>query len=128
YNEEVVLERKLLNALALDYPTDRLQIVVVADGSSDGTVAVARRFAGHGVAVMHRAERAGKTAALNRGVAQAAGEIVVFSDANNLFDPDALRKLVRHFADATVGGVCGVKQLRQGNDRESTVGDGLYWR
>ena len=128
YNEEDVLERKLLNSLDLDYPADLLQVMVVADGSTDATPAIARRFAGRGVVVLHRPGRAGKTAALNRGVAQADGEIVVFSDANNMFDRQALRTLVRHFADETVGGVCGVKQIREAKDRDSTVGDGLYWR
>lgn len=128
YNEEVVLEGKLLNSLSLDYPADRLQILIVADGSTDATKAVADGFAGRGVVVLHQPGRAGKTAALNRGMERASGEIVVFSDANNLFDNQALRHLVRHFSDGAVGGVCGIKQIRDANERESTVGDGLYWR
>jgi biofilm PGA synthesis N-glycosyltransferase PgaC len=128
YNEERVLESKLANSLALDYPGDRLQIIVVADGSDDDTAAIGMRHRSMGVELLHRPERRGKTAALNRGVAKATGEVVVFSDANNVFDAGALRKLVRHFRNPQVGGVCGAKHVYESNDRDSSVGDGLYWR
>lgn len=128
YNEERVIRDKLLNTLSLSYPAQRLEVVVAADGSNDATRDIAASFAEQGVRVLHDPQRRGKTAALNRGVAVARGEIVVFSDANNMFDADALRKLVRHFADPRVGGVCGLKQIYESKDRESAVGDGLYWK
>jgi poly-beta-1,6-N-acetyl-D-glucosamine synthase len=128
YNEERVIRDKLLNTLSLDYPANRLQIVVAADGSSDTTRDIAAGFADRGVRVLHQPQRRGKTAALNRAVAAAGGDIVLFSDANNQFNTDAIRKLVRHFADPRVGGVCGLKQIFESADRESAVGDGLYWR
>jgi cellulose synthase/poly-beta-1,6-N-acetylglucosamine synthase-like glycosyltransferase len=77
---------------------------------------------------MHHPDRRGKTAALNRAVERADGEIIVFSDANNDFSPNALRELVKHFSDPAVGGVCGVKRIKPASDRQASVGDGLYWK
>lgn len=128
YNEERVIEGKIRNSLALDYPHDRLEIIVVSDGSADRTPAIVASFADQGVIGLHDPPRRGKSAALNRGVGRAEGDIVVFSDANNDFAPDALRVLVRHFADPAVGGVCGVKQIKPAADRHSTQGDSMYWR
>lgn len=128
YNEERVIEDKLRNALALDYPRDRLQIIVAADGSDDATAARAAGFVAHGVEVLHEPARRGKSAALNRAVAVATGDIVLFSDANNDFNPGALRALVRHFDDPEVGGVCGRKDIEPADEREASGGDGLYWR
>ena len=128
YNEERVIGKKLDNSLSLDYPADRLQIIVVSDGTTDRTPAIVAQYADRGVVSLHRPEREGKTSALNRAVTAATGEIVVFSDANNDFSEDAIRMLVRHFADAKVGGVCGLKQIKPANDRHASTGDGLYWR
>ncbi|MEO8152862.1 MAG: glycosyltransferase family 2 protein [Rhizobacter sp.] len=127
YNEERVIEGKLRNALALQYPTP-IEIIVVSDGSNDSTPQLVSAFSQQGVVSMHESARRGKTAALNRGVAAARGEILVFSDANNDFNADALLALVQHFAEPGVGGVCGVKHIREATDRESSQGDGLYWR
>jgi len=127
YNEERVIEAKLHNTLSLDYPPERLRIIVACQGSSDTTPDIARSFEPHGVFVLHDPRRAGKTAALNEAVAHCSSDIIVFSDANNAFDRDALRQLVAHFADPEVGGVTGLKQIRAADDRESSVGDGLYW-
>jgi cellulose synthase/poly-beta-1,6-N-acetylglucosamine synthase-like glycosyltransferase len=128
YNEERVIAAKLRNTLALDYPKERIEIIVVSDGSNDTTEAIVRSFAPDGVVSLHDPQRRGKTAALNRAVGRANGDIVVFSDANNDFAPDAVRKLVRHFADPSVGGVCGAKRIKPDAERQSSVGDGLYWR
>lgn len=127
FNEEKVIEAKLLNSLELDYP-GTLEIIVVSDGSNDTTPDIVRRYADRGVVSMHEVPRRGKTAALNRGVAAARGEILVFSDANNDFNRDALKALIGHFASREVGGVCGVKHIKEARDRESSTGDGLYWR
>ena len=127
YNEERVIEAKLRNALELEYPLP-VEVIVVSDGSTDGTQQLVSGFAARGVISMHEAARRGKTAALNRGVAAARGEVIVFSDANNDFNTNALVALAQHFAEPNVGGVCGVKHIREARDRESSVGDGLYWR
>lgn len=128
YNEERVIDAKLRNTLSLIYPPDRLRIIVAAQGSTDATVSIARSFELDGVTVLHDPRRRGKTAALNEAVAQCQSEIIVFSDANNAFEPDAVQRLVHHFADPAIGGVSGLKQIRPADDRESSVGDSLYWR
>ncbi len=128
YNEERVIAAKLRNTLSLDYPREKLRVMVAADGSDDGTVGLAQGFADQGVRVLHHPARRGKTAALNRAVADATSEVIVFSDANNMFNPDALRHLVKHFADEQVGGVCGLKHIVESHDRESAAGDSMYWR
>ena len=110
YNEEAVIRQKIENSLALDYPAERLQVLVVSDGSTDRTVAIARSFADSRLAVVEVTKRGGKTTGLNVSVPRATGEIVVFTDANAMFPPDAVRKVVRHFADPTIGLVTGWTQ------------------
>jgi glycosyltransferase involved in cell wall biosynthesis len=107
YNEERVLAAKLANSLVLDYPADRLEILVASDGSTDRTDAIAGKFAGRGVRLLRVEGRQGKTAAQNAAVAAAKGEIVVFSDANALYEPDAIRRLVAHYTNPSVGCVEG---------------------
>lgn len=128
YNEERVIEAKIRNSLELDYPRERLHVMVVSDGSTDSTPRIAERFRSTGVQSLHQPERRGKTAALNRAVDAATSEIVVFSDANNMFEKDAIRELVKHFSDPRVGGVCGLKQIYDAPQRESSQGDSLYWK
>lgn len=128
FNEEKVIAGKLDNALQLEYPADRFEVIVVADGSDDGTQEVASRYSDRGVKVLWEPERKGKSAALNRGVAEAKGDIVVLSDANNDFGKNAIRALVAPFRNPKVGGVCGLKSIATGEGRESEAGDSLYWR
>jgi cellulose synthase/poly-beta-1,6-N-acetylglucosamine synthase-like glycosyltransferase len=122
YNEEVVIARRIENLLALDYPADKLQIVVTSDASMDRTQEIALQYPG--VLVVPN-PRGGKVAAQDRAVRQTSSEIVAFSDANCTWEADALRKLVRAFADPDVAYVCG--QLRilaaDGGNKE-----GIYWR
>ncbi len=127
YNEEAVIARKLDNSLALDYPADKLQILVTADGSSDRTPEIAATFAGRGVELTYEPPRRGKLAAINRAMQQARGDIVVFSDANNMYAADTLRQMVAPFADPSVGVVTGAKSIVRG---DSALGEseGLYWR
>jgi biofilm PGA synthesis N-glycosyltransferase PgaC len=127
YNEAEVIAAKLKNSLALDYPPGKLDILVAADGSQDETVAVVQRFLGPRVSLSYQPVRQGKMAAINRVVAQARGEIVVFSDANNFYASDAIRQLVRPFADPQVAAASGAKRIVRG---DSALGDteGLYWR
>ncbi len=127
YNEEQVIAQKLDNSLALDYPPDRLEIIVAADGSDDRTVEIVEQFAGRGVALSFDAPRRGKMAAINRAMAIAQGEIVVFSDANNLYAADTLRQLTQPFGDPKVGAVTGAKSIWHA-DGALGRSEGLYWR
>ncbi len=125
YNEEDVIERKLENVLALDYPPEQLEIVVTSDASTDATHAIVARFAGRGVRLIE-CERGGKVAAQDRAVRETTGEIVAFGDANVEWEPDALRELVAPFADPDVGMACG--QVRLVNPAGGTNQEGVYWR
>jgi poly-beta-1,6-N-acetyl-D-glucosamine synthase len=126
YNEEQVIEEKLRNSHALDYPADLLQLIIAADGSDDRTAEIAQRDSR--VEVLYRPERRGKMAAINRAVAAARGDILVFSDANNLYTPETLRELVAPFADPAVGVVTGRKAIDDGHGRPLDRAEGLYWR
>jgi cellulose synthase/poly-beta-1,6-N-acetylglucosamine synthase-like glycosyltransferase len=107
HNERESIETKLENSLALDYPQDRLAIVVASDGSSDGTNAIVCQYEEKGVLGYYFPERAGKMSAINRILPEVQTDIVVLSDANVIYAPDAIRKLVRNFADDDVGAVSG---------------------
>jgi cellulose synthase/poly-beta-1,6-N-acetylglucosamine synthase-like glycosyltransferase len=126
YNEEAVIERRLDNLLALDYPADRLEIVVASDASTDRTnelvVAVAAR---EPRVRLLDCERGGKVAAQDRAVRETSGDVVAFSDANATWAPDALRHLVADLADPEVAYVCGRLRLE---DAGGTNREGLYWR
>jgi cellulose synthase/poly-beta-1,6-N-acetylglucosamine synthase-like glycosyltransferase len=126
HDEEAVIERRLENLLALDYPQDRVEIVVASDASTDATDDIVTRVAeGEPRVRLLRCERGGKVAAQNRAVRETNGEIVAFSDANATWAVPALRKLVRNFADPDVAYVCG--QLRL-DDAAGTNREGAYWR
>lgn len=127
YNEERVIESKLQNSLELDYPKDRLQIIVAADGSTDKTVQIVDQFKAKGVDLSFKAGRAGKMAAINRAMQKATGEIVVFSDANNLYAKDAIRMIVIPYSLKSVGGVSGSKRIMKG-DGLLGHSEGLYWK
>jgi glycosyltransferase involved in cell wall biosynthesis len=122
YAEEAVIGGKVADALALDYPRERLEIVVACDGSPDATPALAREA---GADVVLELPHGGKIRAQDAAVAQARGDIVAFSDANALWERDALGRLVEPFADPAVGYVCG--QVRFLNEA-GTNQEGLYWR
>lgn len=127
YNEERDLAAKLENTLALDYPGDSLEIIVASDCSSDRTDEIARAFASRGVRLHRQPERLGKTAAQNAAVELARGEVILFSDATTLYQPDVLRVMVPSFADETVGCVAG--RLVYVDPTASSVGRGAksYW-
>jgi cellulose synthase/poly-beta-1,6-N-acetylglucosamine synthase-like glycosyltransferase len=127
YNEELVLAAKLENTLALDYPRELLEIIVASDCSTDGTDQIARGFAPRGVRLYRQAQRLGKTAAQNAAVEQASGEIILFSDATSLYQPNAVKALLPSFADPTVGCVAG--RLIYVDPAQSRIGSGArsYW-
>src|SRR5215813_2654418 len=126
-NERRDIAAKLENALALDYPKGLLQIIVASDCSDDGTDEIVRRFADRGVVLSRQGARDGKTRAQHRAALISNGEILVFSDATTRFEPDALRKLLRAFADPSVG--CGAGQLVYRPERSSAVAASCrsYW-
>ena len=126
YNEEAYIEEKLRNCLALDYPSDRLEIVVASDGSTDRTNAIVQRFASRGVKLLAM-EHLGKSAMLSRAVPLLRGEVVAFSDISSQLAPDALRKTVRNFSDPSVGCVSGAYYLKGGADLRAH-GEGAYWK
>ena len=128
YNEEKVIRQKIINSLALNYPLKHLDIIIVSDGSDDRTHDIALEFRDKGINALHRPEREGKSAALNRAVKHALGEIVVFSDANNDFNEDSIQLLVHHFADDRIGAVTGAKHVYDDSAREASKGDNLYWK
>ena len=107
YNEAQILVDKLTNSLQLDYPRDKLRIVVVSDGSTDGTNAIAAEFADRGIELLALSPNRGKISALNEVIKMITSEIIVLSDANAMYDPQAIRKLVRHFVDPAIGAVSG---------------------
>jgi cellulose synthase/poly-beta-1,6-N-acetylglucosamine synthase-like glycosyltransferase len=125
-DEERYIAKRIANALAMDYPKDRLQIVVASDGSTDQTAAIVRRSADPRVQLLDYSRRRGKAAVLNDSVPRLTGEIVLFSDANTFFEADAARRLVYWFSDCRVVAVCGRLVLTDpvtGRNIDST-----YWR
>ena len=124
YNEDSVIARRLDNLLELDYPREKLTIVVASDASTDRTEEIVAGFADRGVG-LERCPRGGKVAAQNRAVAATDADVVAFSDANATWAPDALRKLVRNFADPDVAYVCGRLNLQSDDGRNK---EGVYWR
>ena len=128
YNEASWLPRRLENLLALRYPSELVDILVGSDGSTDATAEVARSFGGKGVRLIESAARCGKTALLNRMVALASGDIIVYTDANALFAPETVERLVAPFVSPSVGCVVGeLVYVNQGTPRVR-AGEGLYWR
>ena len=126
HNEADVIEAKIENALALDYPRERLRIIVTSDASNDGTDEIVERWASQGIELV-RAERGGKVNAQDTAV-RAIGDwpdVIAFSDANCAWEPDALRRLVRPFADSRVAYVCGRLSLHKA---DGTNREGAYWR
>lgn len=122
HNEEAVIERRLANVLEQEYPRERLQLVVASDGSTDATVArICRSFP---MATVVDLPRVGKTAALNAGAEAADGEILVFTDANTVFAPGALRAVVAPFADPSVGAVAGDQRYLHAGDGH---GERAHW-
>jgi cellulose synthase/poly-beta-1,6-N-acetylglucosamine synthase-like glycosyltransferase len=127
YNEERDIKEKIENTLSLDYPKDKLQVIVASDGSTDLTDEIVKRYEEKGVILFRQEGRVGKTETQNNAVKRAGGEIVLFSDATTVYQANALRLLLRHFADRTVGCVAG--KLVYLDDRDSGVGKGAksYW-
>jgi cellulose synthase/poly-beta-1,6-N-acetylglucosamine synthase-like glycosyltransferase len=128
YNEETEIGDTIENKLSLDYPPERMQLIVVSDGSSDRTDAIARSFAGPRTQFIRQEPRQGKTAALNRAFSEATGDLLLFSDANSRWERSALRHLVAPFADPEVGYVTGTLMYLNPGDVPSAASCGAYMR
>src|SRR5437870_2928908 len=125
YNEEAVIRARLENALAMDYPPQKLEIVVASDGSSDNTAKIVDSFADRGIRLLDYRQRRGKMAVLNAAVPELKGEILLLSDANTDIDAAAPKKLARWFQDPALGVVCG-RLILVGRETGKNV-DNLYW-
>jgi len=128
YNEARVIGEKIENTLSLEYPREKLEIVVISDASDDGTDEIVASFADRGVRLFRQETRRGKAAGLTRFLPQTRGQIVVFSDANSLYQPQALRRLVSNFADPLVGYVVGCQRYVKEDESAVSSAERMYWR
>ena len=129
FNEADVIGEKVRNALELDYPHGQLEIIVISDCSDDGTDEIVSGFAPRGVRLVRQPRRLGKTEGLNLAVPEARGQILIFSDANAIYQRDAVQQLVAHFGDKRVGYVVGNARYRPtAAQPASAESEGLYWR
>ncbi len=127
HNEDEGIEAKLNNILSLDYPKELLEVIIASDGSSDNTEEIVKRYTSDQIRLLCL-PRGGKAPALNAAIAQASGEILLFSDANSMYREDAIRNIVQPFADANIGGVAG-NQVYRSAERTGIAADGenSYW-
>lgn len=126
FNEESCLPDRIRNLQELDYPSEKLEVILVSDGSTDGTNEILRSLRDSRFRPVFLPARGGKASALNAGVAASRGEVLVLSDASTMMDRDVVRILARHFADPDVGVACG--SLRFVSSTESAQTEGVYWR
>jgi cellulose synthase/poly-beta-1,6-N-acetylglucosamine synthase-like glycosyltransferase len=127
FNEEKVIAQKIENSLQLIYPPGHLQILVMDDGSEDHTQEIIKSFADRSVELAYNPPRRGKMAAINRAIQQARGEIVLFSDASNLYAADVVSEITAPFSDPRVGAVVGARTIEAGNGGLGES-EGLYWK
>lgn len=128
YNEQNVIRQKVENTLNLDYPRERLRITVVSDGSTDQTNDMLASYSESEIHFIARPKRRGKTTVLNKVIPKLGGEIIVLSDASGLLQPDALKKLVRHFKDPKVGCVSGVYSFETDDESLRSMTERIYWQ
>ena len=130
YNEERWIEDKIRNSLALDYPKNKIYFFFVTDGSTDSTAEKIINYpncGGYKIELYHQTERRGKIAAVERVMPFVHTPVVVFTDANTDLNPEAIRKMVRHYTDPTVGAIAGEKRVQMSGEA-SGAGEGLYWK
>lgn len=128
YNEVDFIEKKVMNCLQLDYPKDKLKIIFITDGSTDGTPEIIRKKFPQ-VTVLHESKRGGKSAAENRAMKYVNTPIVIFSDANTILPKMAIKEIVKHYSDPQVGAVSGEKRIMQmDQDNATGAGEGIYWK
>lgn len=132
YNEEDWIVEKINNTLSLDYPAELLKVIVITDGSTDGTFQKAKSCSvppGRSVEVYHQSERKGKLAAIERIMPLVKTPITIFTDANTQLNQQAIQRLVRHYHNPSIGAVAGEKRISSATkDEASSAGEGLYWK
>lgn len=127
YNEESLIEQKIENTLALDYPKEKLQVIIVTDGSTDQTATKVSKF--EEVSLLHSGDRAGKMAAIKRAMPYVKGEVILFTDANTFLNKAAVKELVKHYQNDKVGAVAGEKRIHVEEAADaSSAGEGFYWK
>lgn len=126
HNEERVIDEKLRNCLSIDYPNEKLEIIIASDGSDDATNEIVRRYTDRGI-ILQAYSRGGKVATLNKAVSSARHEFIVFSDANTMYKEDAIRRLMEYFGDDKVGAVTGDVRLVN-DDKALAESEGIYFR
>ena len=127
YNEEEVLERKIINTLSVDYPADKVTIIIITDGTTDNSGTILEKYTS--ILWLHQDERKGKYAAVKRAMQFVKTPFVIFSDANTMLNENSFRKIIARYSDLSVGGVAGEKRILL-NSRMAAVGEaeGLYWQ
>src|ERR1700720_2421134 len=129
YNEREVIGTKIRNAASLDYPVNKLEVLIASDGSSDDTVEIAQSSCdGSRVRVLAFSQNRGKISVLNDAVRAARGEIIVFSDASAILRSDSIRQLVANFADPEVGAVGGTYRIERASEAPLGPQEGIYWK
>lgn len=127
FNEEDYILEKIRNTLSLDYPGEKLQVLIVTDGSSDQTPELVKKYPA--ITLLHQPQRQGKIAAVQRAMPFVSTDLVVFTDANTMLNQEALLKIVRHYQDPRVGAVAGEKRiLSREKEAANSAGEGIYWR
>ncbi len=127
YNEADILQLKIANCRALDYPAEKLSFIFITDGSTDNTAEILKQYPA--ILHLHQNHRAGKTAAENRAMAFVTSQIVVFTDANSLLHRESIKHIVQHFSNEKTGCVSGEKKIStDARDNASGVGESLYWK
>lgn len=127
FNEADCIEAKIENSLALDYPREKIDILVVSDASDDGTDDIVKRFENRGVRLLRMGQRSGKTLGLNAAAADSESDILVFSDANAMYRPDAVKRLAENFSDARIGAAIG-ESTYESPETASGQSESAYWR
>ncbi|MEP6710993.1 MAG: glycosyltransferase family 2 protein [Ferruginibacter sp.] len=128
YNEEDVIERKIRDCLLLNYPVNKLKLVFVADGSTDRTVEIIKKYPV--IELLYKEEREGKVAAINRAMTVIKTDYVIFCDANTFLNQDCIKEIIKHYKDSNIGAVAGEKKVISTSQEINTAGagEGLYWR
>ncbi len=128
HNEENIIEAKIKNFLEIDYPENKMQLLIGSDNSNDRTEEIIKRYENQRIKLFSFKERMGKSAVLNGIISKSSGEVILFSDANTLYHKDTVKRIVRHFVEKKVGGVCGKLLLFSPNERNvGGWGEKIYW-
>jgi biofilm PGA synthesis N-glycosyltransferase PgaC len=126
YNEADILDEKIKNTLALRYPSGKLSVLFVTDGSTDASPEIVKKYSS--IQLLHSPERKGKIHAMHRAMHEVKTDIVIFTDANTFLNEDALVNIARHYGDASVGAVAGEKRVMIEETADATAGEGFYWK